>query len=1398
MKRKHIWKRFLTSVIALTMIFSAVPTCSGGSVFAAEEAGVETDVTETGTEEETKAGTETEEETESASETESETDTVEKEESGTVTASESGDGSTSATDSDGESYTVTLKQAEGGTLTLMNADDRLVEEDVYSYKEGETITVVIEDSEYLGFRLVMETSDGEVFADSWKDEYTARFTMPAEDVTIAVTYHEQTEEERAQDEKDEEMLSKEEESASVSLFSAISVLSSDSEYATYKKGKVIYYAGYNTRYRTLDGDEAYCLQPEYNGPANGTYLKRYNVEDYITVYSSASEEAKAELLRIAAYYSYGCPGFDKSMWPDTWYDGTDMTAARYYVLAHILLAELYTGSAAAALDGTVSAFQSYYREYVGGYYGLDKVDNYDDTTRGKISAIYHGDGITDAFVIYLVVNSGYQDILGWEYDDIGSVYVYKSAEDEDVCDDNDYYSLEGAVYGIYESKSDAESDSNRLATLTTTSSGKSDKVKMTEGTYYVKEVTASEGFDLDTETYEITVTGDKTTKVKSTEPMHTGKITVTKTASDSGVLNVSTTVKGAVYGIYDEDGTLVEEISTDSDGTATSGKLYFGDYTVKEISAPDGYWVDETEYEVSVKAEKTYSVSSTDEVKYGYIEIYKYSDNPDITDNNSCYSYGGAEYGIYSSDGDLVQTLTTVESSNGKYGYAKSDKLATGTYTVKEIAESEGFDLDTRTYSVSVTAGATSASPYVKTVESTEPSAYDSLTVTLTKIDSGTGESAAEGDVSLAGAQFTIKYYDTIDYDTIDELNAAIKSGKLEESDAWRTWVIETKKVSHINSSGDEETRYCAELSDEYLVSGSDELYYNSSGTEILPVGTIVIEETSAPEGYLLEGMSYTDENGEVTEGTVYFSRILQSDKMAQLTGGNEYEVSEVVIAGGVEIYKRDLQSGDALAEGGATLGGATFTITNLSEYAVLVDGTLYEPGEVVATLVTDDTGYASTASDLLPYGSYRIDESDEPAGYLAEGVLSQTFEIREDGVIVDMTGEQDSILNLVKRGDFAFTKADEDSQERLANCKFSVTSNTTGESHIIWTDANGYYSSESGFYAHSYNTNSGEPGAGLWFGLNEEGENVEVDDDMGALPYDTYTVQELECDANEGMSLVSFTVTITRDGYTVEMGTVSDPTVAISTSAEEEDSGTHYAVAGEDTILIDTVNYSGLVKGKTYTLVTKLMDKDTSTAITDENGKEISVTTEFTASMKNGSEDVEIIFDSTELSGHTIVIYEYLYDSAGELIASHADMADAKQTIYFPGIGTTAADEDTGIDVSYADEDVTVVDVVEYTNVKTGRTYTVNGTLYNQETGEPLTDASGNTITATTSFKAAESSGNVTLTFTFDGSLLAGTSVVAFETLERNNVIYAVHGVIRGDLHPSGNLQRLKEKYRR
>ncbi|MCB7332377.1 SpaA isopeptide-forming pilin-related protein, partial [Longicatena caecimuris] len=87
-----------------------------------------------------------------------------------------------------------------------------------------------------------------------------------------------------------------------------------------------------------------------------------------------------------------------------------------------------------------------------------------------------------------------------------------------------------------------------------------------------------------------------------------------------------------------------------------------------------------------------------------------------------------------------------------------------------------------------------------------------------------------------------------------------------------------------------------------------------------------------------------------------------------------------------------------------------------------------------------------------LPYGRYRIDESKAPEGYLRTGAVSREFEIKENGKIVDLTSEESSIYNQIKRGDIEGVKIGAGTHKRLADVPFKITSKTTGESHIVVT----------------------------------------------------------------------------------------------------------------------------------------------------------------------------------------------------------------------------------------------------------------------------------------------------------------------------------------------------------
>ena len=129
------------------------------------------------------------------------------------------------------------------------------------------------------------------------------------------------------------------------------------------------------------------------------------------------------------------------------------------------------------------------------------------------------------------------------------------------------------------------------------------------------------------------------------------------------------------------------------------------------------------------------------------------------------------------------------------------------------------------------------------------------------------------------------------------------------------------------------------------------------------------------------------------------------------------------------------------------------------------------------------------------------------------------------------------SIYNQIKRGDLEGVKIGAGTHKRLANVPFKITSKTTGESHIVVTDKNGQFSTASDWASHKKNTNAGTSSEdGIWFGTSEP------DDSKGALLYDTYEIEELACESNKGMKLISaFEVVVSRNKVTIDLGTLTD-----------------------------------------------------------------------------------------------------------------------------------------------------------------------------------------------------------------------------------------------------------------
>lgn len=726
----------------------------------------------------------------------------------------------------------------------------------------------------------------------------------------------------------------------------------------------------------------------------------------------------------------------------------------------------------------------------------------------------------------------------------------------------------------------------------------------------------------------------------------------------------------------------------------------------------------------------------------GNANIQKVSSDPSVSADNDCYSLAGATYGLFSDQDCTAQVATLTTDRDGN---TETVEVRAGTLYIKELSAPTGFKVDSTVYTLTVKAGETATLKVSDTPKAT------STEIELFKIDMETGKAVAQGAASLEGAEFVWNYYDG--YYTKENL----------PSEPTRTWT--TKTVAETDRDGT--THYVTGLDNAYKVSGDD--FYVMGGKNVLPLGTLTVQESKSPTGYLLEGAYLQAEGSEEQIKGLYVTQITEDGDLAVLSGSNQFSVSDQVIRGGVKIQKRDLETGDTKAQGGATLKDTAFEIVSLNDNPVLVEGKLYQKNEVVKTIHTGIDGIAATSSDLLPYGDYQIRESKAPAGYLTEGAKPVEFSITEDGQIVDLTGEETSIYNQVKRGDIEGVKMAAGTHKRLANVPFKITSVTTGESHIVITDENGQFSTSSEWTSHKNNTNRGESSTdGVWFGTSEP------DDSKGALLYDTYEIEELRCDSNKGLTLIpAFQIVVSRDNLVIDLGTLTDEyekELTIHTTAADPD-GEKSIVAGHQVTIVDTVSLDGLEKGQSYQLVGWQMDKAANAELL-VNGVRVEAETTFTADRETMEIEMEFTFDAAALAGKDLVTFEELYllpeDGEPELVAQHKDIEDEGQTVSITereiSIHTTATDPEGAKELT-AGKELTIVDKVRLDGLEKGVSYRLVGwQMVKEEQAELLID--GKRVESDLTFTAEESSMELELTFTFHGKELAGKSLVTFEEL--------------------------------
>lgn len=374
----------------------------------------------------------------------------------------------------------------------------------------------------------------------------------------------------------------------------------------------------------------------------------------------------------------------------------------------------------------------------------------------------------------------------------------------------------------------------------------------------------------------------------------------------------------------------------------------------------------------------------------GKLCIKKTSANPAITDNNPCYSLQGAEYGVYKTEADAkanknkVNTLTIgkYDSSEKYKDWSNEIELDAGTYYLKETKNPKGYALNNSV--VSVVVKANESSWIGSNGEFKDYPQSDPVGILLGKVDKETNKNKPQGSASLAGAEFTIKYYKGL-YDS-----DPAKSGQVPS----RSWVLKT------DSDG-----YC-DLAKGYKVSG-DDFYYASNGDATLPVGTITIQETKAPTGYFINNEVFVRKI--TTKGSVEdvdtFNMPTVNEKVIKFNIKKVQAGTSTPVSGAV--FRHTLPNGST--EDLTTNGSGEITITGLASGTHKIkeikspDGYQLNPNEVVFN-VASGTGtitFTSGTNSLVTHGT-----KDSGDGYATFGNKVNPFNLK-----ITKTNEHGKVL---------------------------------------------------------------------------------------------------------------------------------------------------------------------------------------------------------------------------------------------------------------------------------------------------------------------------------------------------------------------------------------------------
>ena len=1150
------------------------------------------------------------------------------------------------------------------------------------------------------------------------------------------------------------------------------------------------YAGYETRKMYAGGNYAYCVQPSKKTPQSGTYEKHYDVENYV---SNAGDETQAVQSRNLAYYCWGAPGFNASYFPSTWYDGSAMDDDKYIALSHIMLSFLVSYDEVGSMHGCNSSFKNWVYQNVLGYNANGDLVNGQATLQ-----ILCWSAAPASFKVYILsTGSATQNILGYEYTPTGTVSLSKTSANTGITSGNSCYSLAGAVYGIY---SDAGC-SAQVTTLTTDAGGNAAAVSLNAGTYYYKELTAPAGYALDSSVQSFTVTDGQNTalSVSDTPTNDPAMITLNKVDSETGdMVQGGASLAGAQFTVNYYDGYY-----NNSNLPANPTRSWI--IQTKEITTKGGNKVYRAvlSNDYFVAGDALYSASGINTLPLGTISIEETKAPEGYSLEGAYLQVGGTGTKI---TGKYVAQITqngNLASLKGGNTFKVSDKIKRGDFKLTKIDtdnQNRMSDIPFR-----VTCKGTGESHIIKTDEN----GYFSSESSWNAHSKNTNGGGAYDGLWFSSADGSAKVDDSVgampygDY-TLEELSCDNNRGKIlykgEFSIRRDKVTVDIGTIENHSEPTPVITTQASDAKTQY------QIIKPSADTDI--IDKVTITDTMAGRDYTITGTLMDKDTGE-----------------AVMVNGNPVTASQTFTSDGTKKVLDMHFNFDSSA-----LGGKTVVVCEKLTYGDYVaateedmenkDQTIYFPE--IHTTATD----SETADHLTLADSRAVITDTVTYTNLLKG---ETYTL--SGVLMDKeTGKELLVDGEPVTQEMAFTAGRASGTKKL---KFEFdTTGLAGKSFVVYETltledvevAEHKDINDEGQTIHIPAAQTTATDDSSKINVSEAKKEVSVTDTVAyrnLVPGKEYTVRGTavdketgepltDADGNELVSTAKFTATsadgsvdvkFTFDGTAMAGRSVvffenvyyTDKLIAVHadiddeaqtvhiplifTSVKDKDTDSHMSLAGSDVTLTDTVAYRNLVPGKTYTISGTLMDQRTGKAVT-VNGNSVTSSADFTPDTADGETTVDFHFNTKGLDDTTVVVFEKMFYGKAE-IAAHEDINDKGQTIYIPSVKTTAIDEKTATKLTLAEKDIHIVDKVAYRNLVPGEKYTVTGTAIDKTTGETLKDDAGKDVTAKASFKAEKANGTVDVEFVFDGSSLAGKTVVMYENIYYNNKLVGVHADI-------------------